>query len=129
MGQTVSEILRLFRISSFYGTPSGDGEAESPVHRTSVPGKGVSATTIRRKIKLAQKWCWLQWNAATGGILEELLILPASAIQSCHLIRSGLDCQIPLSEAAWTSVGETGSKVRIARDTDISTHGRFRRIR
>jgi hypothetical protein len=37
----------------------------------------------------------------TGGIPEELLILPPGAIQSCHLIRSGLDCQIPLSEAAW----------------------------
>src|SRR5712671_5445853 len=34
------------------------------------------------QIKLAQKWCWLQWNAATGGIPEELLILPPGAIQS-----------------------------------------------
>src|SRR5260370_9701390 len=42
-----------------------------------------------------------QHYAATGGIPEELLILPPGAIQSCHLIRSGLDCQIPLSEAAW----------------------------
>src|SRR6266851_7478969 len=29
------------------------------------------------------------------------IILPPGAIQSCHLIRSGLDCQIQLSEAAW----------------------------
>jgi hypothetical protein len=29
------------------------------------------------------------------------LILPPSAIQFCHLIRSGLDCQIQRSEAAW----------------------------
>jgi len=43
----------------------------------------------------------VQHNASTGGIPEELLILPPGAIQSCHLIRSGLDCQIPLSEAAW----------------------------
>jgi hypothetical protein len=47
-------------------------------------------------------WHWVQQQyAATGGIPEELLILPPGAIQSCHLIRSGLDCQIPLSEAAW----------------------------
>jgi hypothetical protein len=26
---------------------------------------GFSATTIPPQIKLAQKWCWLQWNAAT----------------------------------------------------------------
>jgi hypothetical protein len=32
---------------------------------------------------------------------KNYLILPPSAIPSCHLIRSGLDCQIPLSEAAW----------------------------
>src|ERR1700680_3221475 len=41
-----------------------------------------------------------QHYAATGGIPEELLIPPA-AIQSCHSIRSDLDCQIPLSEASW----------------------------
>jgi hypothetical protein len=28
-------------------------------------------------------------------------ILPSGATQSCHLNGSGLDCQIPLSEAAW----------------------------
>jgi hypothetical protein len=43
----------------------------------------------------------VQHYAATGGITEELLILPPGAIQSCHLIRSCLDCQIPQSEAAW----------------------------
>jgi hypothetical protein len=43
----------------------------------------------------------VQHYAATGGIPEELLILPPGAIQSCHLIRIGLDCQIPLSAAAW----------------------------
>jgi hypothetical protein len=43
----------------------------------------------------------MQHYAATVGIPEELLILPPGAIQSCHLIRSGLDCQIPLSEATW----------------------------
>jgi hypothetical protein len=28
-------------------------------------------------------------------------LLPPGAIQCCHLIGSGLDCQVPLSEAAW----------------------------
>jgi hypothetical protein len=37
----------------------------------------------------------VQHYAATGGIPEELLILPPGAIQSCHLIRGGLNCQIP----------------------------------
>src|SRR5258708_32981749 len=53
-------------------------------------------------VLVAMECChWVQHYAATGGIPEELLILPPGAIQSCHLIRSGLDCQIPLSEAAW----------------------------
>ena len=52
--------------------------------------------------------CWLQWKAATecnimlplAGRSRCAIILPPGAIQSCHLIRSGLDCQIQLSEAA-----------------------------
>ena len=33
------------RISSFYGTPSGDGEEESPVQPSNVSSRGFSATT------------------------------------------------------------------------------------
>ena len=81
---------------------------------------GVCGNYDPSQIKLSQKWRWLQWNAATAatdGIPEELLILPPGVIQSCHLIRIGLDCQIPLSEAALVNpVGETGSKVQFARD-------------
>jgi hypothetical protein len=46
------------------------------------------------------------------------VILPPGAIQSCHLVRSGLDCQIQRSAAVWRlRSGQTGSKVRIARDS------------
>jgi hypothetical protein len=72
------------------------------------PRNGVSATRIRHRLNLhkmglvAMECCHcVQHYAAPGGIPEELLILPPGAIQSCHLIRSGLDCQIPLSAAAW----------------------------
>src|SRR5258708_39262117 len=70
-----------------------------------------------------------QHYAATGGIPEELLILPPSAIQSCHLIRSGLDCQIPLFRGGMaTPVGATGSKVRIARDSGGIRRGPVRQL-
>src|SRR5258706_2959185 len=63
-----------------------------------------------------------QHYAATSGIPEELLVLPPGAIRSCHLIRSGLDCQIPLSQAAWRLQSEqSGSKVRFARQNLTST--------
>jgi hypothetical protein len=68
--------------------------------------------------------CWLQWNAGTECNIIMLplaafpmhYILPPSAIQSCHLIRSGLDCQIQRFRGGMpTPVGATGSKVRLAR--------------
>jgi hypothetical protein len=65
---------------------------------------------LRRRSLIASKWkqCWLQWNAATEcNVMLPLAAFPmhyypaAGAIQPCHLIRGGLDCQIPLSAAAW----------------------------
>jgi hypothetical protein len=56
------------------------------------------------QIKLAQNGAGCNGMLAPSATLcchwrlpEERLILPPGAIQSCHLIRSGLDCQIPLS--------------------------------
>jgi hypothetical protein len=49
------------------------------------------------------------------------IILPPGAIQSCHLIRTGLDCQIRRSAAAMaTPVGATRSKVRFVRDPEAT---------
>ena len=76
-------------------------------HQRSAPGSPGSSPSPRcdaNNHTLPQSgrllYC-VQHYAATGGISEELLILPPGAIQSCHLIRIGLDCQIPLSAAAW----------------------------
>jgi hypothetical protein len=38
------------------------------------------------------------------------VIRPAGAIQSCHLVRSGLDCQIQWSAAAWRLRSEFASR-------------------
>jgi hypothetical protein len=68
--------------------------------------------------------CWLLWNAAIEcNIMPPLAAFPmhyypaAQCIQSCHLIRSCLDCQIQRYTAPWRlRIGATGSKVRFARD-------------
>jgi len=53
------------------------------------------------------------------------IILPPGAIQSCHLIRSDLDCQIQTVRGGMaTPVGATGSKVRFARKPPITKKSR-----
>jgi hypothetical protein len=45
---------------------------------------------------------YVSWHYPSGLALYALTgSLPPGAIQSCHLIRSGLDCQIQRSAAAW----------------------------
>jgi hypothetical protein len=92
------------------------------------PGNGVFGNYDPPQIKLAQNGAGCNGMLSLSATLcchwrlpEELLILPPGAIQSCHLIRSGLDCQIPLSQAAWRLQSEqSGSKVRFARDSGVT---------
>jgi hypothetical protein len=72
-------------------------------------------------VPVEMEYChWVQHYAATGGIPEGLSILPPGAIESCHLIRRGLDCQIPMSAdfsvappfIAFTVVGISPCSVR-----------------
>jgi len=51
-------------------------------YKDEVPANGVFGNYDPPQIRLAQKWCWLQWNAATGGIPDSLL--------SCRPVQSNL---------------------------------------